>query len=215
MGITTMRGRPVGRLGLAGNLNMDQPFVRQARDAGIDYFFFYNNSYRAMIEGLKAVLAQDREKLCVAAGSEARDPLTLRRTLDEIRKELNVDTLDLFFAEYVSPADDMDEVQVALGELHRWKEEGMIRYVGATVHSRDLALDLIACGSVEVLMHRYNMAHRGAEDRVLPAAVAFEIPVIAFTCTRWGSLLEGHPAWDGAAPSAGDCYRYAIEHPNC
>ncbi len=127
MGITTMRGRPVGRLGLAGNLNMDQPFVRQARDAGIDYFFFYNNSYRAMIEGLKAVLAQDREKLCVAAGSEARDPLTLRRTLDEIRKELNVDTLDLFFAEYVSPADDMDEVQVALGELHRWKEEGMIR----------------------------------------------------------------------------------------
>ncbi len=39
-------------------------------------------------------------------------------------------------------------------------------------------------------MHRYNMAHRGAEDRVLPAAVAFEIPVIAFTCTRWGSLLE-------------------------
>jgi aryl-alcohol dehydrogenase-like predicted oxidoreductase len=59
-------------------------------------------------------------------------------------------------------------------------------------------------------MHRYNMAHRGAEERVFPAALAAEVPVIAFTATRWGTLLEGHAAWRGAVPGAVDCYRFAL-----
>jgi aryl-alcohol dehydrogenase-like predicted oxidoreductase len=62
-------------------------------------------------------------------------------------------------------------------------------------------------------MHRYNMAHRKAEDKVLPAAVQARIPVIAFTCTRWGSLLTGHPNWQDRVPQAADCYRYALQHP--
>jgi aryl-alcohol dehydrogenase-like predicted oxidoreductase len=212
MDITTMRGNPVGRVGLAGNPNMDQSCVRRAREAGIDYLFFYNDTYTAMTEGLKAVLSEDREEVCVAAGSKARDAATLRRTLDEMRIRLGVETVDVFFAEYVSPSDGMDAVMDTLDELHRWKEKGTIRYVGASVHSRELALELIECGRVEILMHRYNMAHRGAEDKVFPAAIAAQIPVVAFTCTRWGSLLQGHGSWDGTVPRAGDCYRYALDH---
>jgi hypothetical protein len=37
--------------------------------------------------------------------------------------------------------------------------------------------------------------------------------VIAFTATRWGSLLRGHPDWKEAPPSALDCYRFAAAHP--
>ncbi len=62
-------------------------------------------------------------------------------------------------------------------------------------------------------MHRYNMAHRKAEERVLPAAQQAGIPVVAFTCTRWGSLLKGHPNWHKQVPQASDCYRYALGHP--
>ena len=39
-------------------------------------------------------------------------------------------------------------------------------------------------------MHRYNMAHHKAADEVFPAAVRSQTPVIAFTATRWGTLLE-------------------------
>ena len=213
MEITTMGGQPVSRLGLAGNPGMDRACAALARQAGVDYFFFYNDSFTSMIEGVGEVLKENREEVCVATGSEVRQRRALRRYLEQMQKRLDVDVVDLFFAEYVSPADDMDEVMEALEEFHRWKEEGTIRYVGATVHSRELAVELIECGRVEVLMHRYNMAHRGAEEKVLPAALTGDLPVVAFTCTRWGSLLEGHRDWQGPVPNAGDCYRYALHHP--
>lgn len=62
-------------------------------------------------------------------------------------------------------------------------------------------------------MLRYNMAHRKAESQVLPAAQSAGLPVIAFTCTRWGNLLKGHPQWHEPTPTATDCYRYALHHP--
>lgn len=62
-------------------------------------------------------------------------------------------------------------------------------------------------------MHRYNMAYRKAEAEVLLAARQAEIPDIAFTCTRWGTLLKGHPNWQAEVPQASDCYRYALQHP--
>ena len=58
-----------------------------------------------------------------------------------------------------------------------------------------------------------HIAHRKAEEQVLPAAHAVGLPVVAFTCTRWGSLLKGHPQWPTVAPTAVDCYRYALAHP--
>jgi aryl-alcohol dehydrogenase-like predicted oxidoreductase len=64
----------------------------------------------------------------------------------------------------------------------------------------------------EVLMHRYNMAHQGAEEAVLPTALQLDVPVVAYTCTRWGSLLQGHEAWTGGIPAASD-YRYSLDHP--
>ena len=39
------------------------------------------------------------------------------------------------------------------------------------------------------------------------------MPVLAFTATRWGSLLGGHPQWSGTVPTAADCYRFVLEHP--
>lgn len=61
-------------------------------------------------------------------------------------------------------------------------------------------------------MHRYNMAHRKAEEKVFPAAIQAKIPVVAFTCTRWGSLLKGHSNWQYQPPTAADCYRYALHN---
>lgn len=98
-------------------------------------------------------------------------------------------------------------------QMWQWKAEGKIRYVAVTTHNRPLAMKLINSGRVEVLMHRYNMAHRGSEEQVLPAAQAVGIPVVSFTNTRWGSLLKGHPEWDGAIPTAADCYRFVLNHP--
>ena len=214
--ITTQLNQPVQPLGLAGNPNMEEDCVTSAYEAGINYFFFYNQSYPILIDELKSLLCDNRESIVVATGSESRNLKTLRTYLDQIRRQLEVDTVDVFYAEYVAPGDDMETMLGAGGvfdELHQWKAEGLIRYVGATTHNRPMAIELVESGRLDVLMHRYNMAHRGAEEQVLPAALNAGVPVVAFTCTRWGSLLTGHQDWDGPVPSAANCYQYVLHHP--
>ena len=214
--ITTLLNQPVQPLGLAGNPNMEEGCVTAAYDAGINYYFFYNQSYPILIKELKSVLGNNRESIVVATGSESRNLKTLNSYLDQIRSQLEVEAVDVFYAEYVSPGDDMATLLGTGGvfdELHRWKAEGLIRYVGATTHNRPMAVELVESGRIDVLMHRYNMAHRGAEEQVLPAALNAEVPVVAFTCTRWGSLLTGHQDWDGPVPTAANCYQYVLHHP--
>lgn len=214
--LETVQGDAVRPIGLAGNPDTKRGFVEIAFDAGVNYFFFYNLSFRGMVDGLKPLLKAHRERAVLATGTESREPGEMRAYFDRVRGLLGVDTVDLFFAEYVSPSDDMEDVLGrggAVDEIAKWKDEGKVRYVGATAHSRPLSLELIRSGRVEVLMHRYNMAHRKSEAQVLPAAEAAGVPVVAFTCTRWGSLLEGHPGWGGPVPTAADCYRYVLRHP--
>ncbi len=184
-----------------------------ALEAGVNLFFFYNLGFTGLMDGL-ARLGR-RKDVFRATGSESRNPAEVEDYLSEVEGRLSADPVDLFFAEYVHPGDDLDRLLAddgVVGLLHRWKAEGRIRYVGATAHNRPLARRLLESGRIDVLMHRYNMAHRGAEEAVLPAALARRIPVVAFTCTRWGGLLAGHPRWSGPVPSAADCYRFALEH---
>lgn len=210
MDIVTQQGQPASILGLAGNPKMDLSCVPIAYAAGINYFFFYDLSNDHLLDGIKRLT--ERENILVATGSETRTIRELNQYLDKVRRRLDIDVVDAFFIEYVSPSDDLNLVQAILDELYVWKEQGRIRYVGASTHNRQSALELIKARKCDVLMHRYNMAHRQAEETLLPAALQAKIPVVAFTCTRWGSLLSGHPDWHKSVPSAADCYRYALRN---
>jgi aryl-alcohol dehydrogenase-like predicted oxidoreductase len=57
-----------------------------------------------------------------------------------VRQYLDVDVVDVFFAEYVTPNEDIAQIWPVLDELWAWKERGLIRYVGVTTHNRALAL---------------------------------------------------------------------------
>jgi aryl-alcohol dehydrogenase-like predicted oxidoreductase len=49
---------------------------------------------------------------------------------DSVRDRLKIDEVDVFFAEYISPDDDMTQVEAMLDALHEWKSEGLIRSKG-------------------------------------------------------------------------------------
>src|SRR5262249_1576777 len=78
---------------------------------------------------------------------------------------------------------------------------------------RSLAGRLAADPRVDVLMHRFNMAHRKAAREVFPVAARARTPVVAFTATRWGTLLEPNADWPGPTPTASGCYRYCLTRP--
>ncbi|MBT3605831.1 MAG: aldo/keto reductase [Candidatus Latescibacteria bacterium] len=211
--LQTQQNEPLCPLGLAGNPDGGSGCVTDAVRAGINAFFFYNLSFKALIHEIKETATAQRASMFVATGTEDRDVAGVRAYFNEVQKALQLDTVDAFFAEYVAPGDSLDDVRRVLDEIHQWKMDGKVRYVGASVHDRSLALQLLQGGHIDVLMHRYNMAHRKSEDEVLPLAVKMGIPVVSFTNTRWGSLLKGHAKWQGSVPSAADCYRFVMRHP--
>ncbi|HEY9602751.1 MAG TPA: aldo/keto reductase [Allocoleopsis sp.] len=210
MYLATLKGQPASILGLAGHQGMDASCVALAFESGVNYFFFYDLSHKSMLSGLKPLVATQREQVFIATGSDDRDLDRWRQYLEQVRRYLDVDVVDVFFAEYVTPSEDIAQIWSVLDELWDWKKRGLIRYVGATTHNRAIALELIKSDRIEILMYRYNMAHRKAEECVFPMAQQVGIPVVAFTCTRWGQLLQGHPEWQREIPTAADCYRYAL-----
>ena len=67
------------------------------------------------------------------------------------------------------------------------QRRGAVRMLGLTSHQRPLAAEWARSGLLDMLMIRYNAAHRGAEREVFPVTDARGVPVIAYTALRWGA----------------------------
>lgn len=215
--LTTLDGTPASCLGLAAGLKQDPRCVRRAFAGGINYFFFYGPGNKSFIDELAALVRRKREQIIVATGSGSRRVEGLRLARRKLATLLGIDLIDVFFIEYVHPGDNPDVMfckNGVLDELRQWKESGLVRFVGATAHDRSLAGRLVADPRVDVLMHRFNMAHRKAAHEVFPVAAKVRKPIVAFTATRWGTLLEPHADWPGPPPTASDCYRYCLGQPS-
>jgi aryl-alcohol dehydrogenase-like predicted oxidoreductase len=215
--LTTLDGTPASCLGLAAGLKQDPGCVRRAFAGGINYFFFYGPGSTSFIEELAGLVTRKREQIFVATGSGSRRIAGLRAARRKLAGLVGIALIDLFFLEYVHPGDNPDVIfgrNGVLDELRQWKERGWVRFVGATAHDRSLARRLAADPRVDVLMHRFNMAHRKAAHEVFPAATKVRTPIVAFTATRWGTLLEPHADWPGSPPAASDCYRYCLAQPS-
>lgn len=216
MQIACINGAAATSLALAAHSDQDPACVPRAVEQGINFLFFYGLGQRAFIEAIKPIARTQRDQILIATGSGARSRSGLQAARRKILAALGTEIIDIFFAEYIHPGDQPETIfgnGGVLDELQRWKANGWIRYVGASVHDRKLAKQLARDGRVEVLMHRFNMAHRKAADEVFPAALRAQTPVVAFTATRWGTLLQSHPEWPDRPPAAADCYRYCLRQP--
>jgi aryl-alcohol dehydrogenase-like predicted oxidoreductase len=214
--ISTASGKPASVLGLAAHAEPSPGCIERAFDLGINYFFFYGPGHREFVAELKRLAQSRRDDLILASGSGARKAGGLKTARRKVLAAASVETIDIFFAEYINPGDDLNAIfgnAGVLDELQKWKSDGLIRYVGATSHDRKLAKRLADDARVDVLMHRFNMAHRKAAAEVFPTAIDAQTPVVAFTATRWGTLLKERPAWPGEPPSAADCYRFCLAQP--
>jgi aryl-alcohol dehydrogenase-like predicted oxidoreductase len=211
--ISSICGTAASGLGLAAYPDQDPQCVRRAFEAGINYFFFYGPGHKEFITALGPIAARLRDKVILASGSGARTNSGLRTARRKILSALDNDLLDIFFAEYINPSDRPAAIfggGGVLDELQQWKANGWIRYVGASSHDRKLARRLAQDSRVDVLMQRFNMAHRKAATEVFPSAIEARTPIVAFTATRWGTLLKSHPKWPSAPPTAVDCYRFCL-----
>ncbi len=85
----------------------------------------------------------------------------------------------------------------------------------AVVPEPPLAAEIAASGQCDLLMIRYNAAHRGAETEIFPVTTQQQVPVVAYTGLRWGALLKSTPddPPDFVPPPAREWYRFILANP--
>ena len=208
----------VVRLGLAtrGNTCLTADSILTAVDQGIDYLNWCGHP-DGMRDAIRR-LGPKRRQVKIAVQFKARTGKHAQRELHSLLDDLQTDYLDVANYYYVEHADEWAEITAAGGAaevLAEARQAGRVRAIGLTSHQRRLAAKIAESGQLDLLMVRYNAAHRGAEEDVFPVTSRLKLPVVAFTCLRWGALLKSTPDDPPgyAVPPASDWYRFALCHP--
>lgn len=208
----------VCRLGLAtrGNTSLGADDVALAVERGVTWLNWcgHPDGMRDYIRGLGG----DRGRVQVAVQFEARSADDARRELDETLEALGTEYVDALTYYYLEHETEWQEILGPGGAaevVEAARAEGRVRLIGATSHQRPLAAAMAESGRLDLLMIRYNAAHRGAEGDVFPVTERLGLPVVAFTCTRWSALPRPTPDDPAgfAPPSFAECYRFVLCQP--
>jgi aryl-alcohol dehydrogenase-like predicted oxidoreductase len=208
----------VTRLGLAtrGDTRLEPDDVLEALRRGVDYL-----NWCGQPDGLSAAvrsLGARRREVFVAVQVESRTADGVERELHGLLNELGTDYVDVATYYYVESEDEWQEITAPGGAaeaLEAARASGRVRAIGVTSHQRLLAARMARSGRLDLLMVRYNAAHRGAEADVFPLAQELGLPVVTYTGLRWGALLQPTPDDPPgfAPPPAADWYRFVLCHP--
>ena len=204
----------VCRIGLSATYRPGRATIHKALDEGLNYFQFFGFDTQ-MTAVLRDSIGARRDRYVLATGAYnlVWTHQNLRRTLDRRLRQVRTGYIDIFHFFGVTRRKYFT-AQVRR-ELQAVRESGLVRAVAISTHDRGLAVELLREGTLDAAMVHYNAAGRAAEQDVFPRLADSSPPVVAFTATRWGSLLRPPPGYpDGArVPTAGMCYHFVLSNP--
>lgn len=203
-------GRQVFRLGLSGSYWPGEAALRMGIEEGMNYLFWYYWDQQ-MTRVLREVLPGRREDYLVATGMSNLGSWWLQHAVESCLRRLRTDYIDIFHIFWLG---DGKLGSRMLEKLQSLREEGKIRNIAVSTHSRRYAGELVRKGELDVLMMRYNAAHRGAEQDIFPFLATSDPGVVSYTATRWRKLLRAPRGWKGRVPTAGECYRFVLGNPH-
>jgi predicted aldo/keto reductase-like oxidoreductase len=215
-------GKPVCRLGLAsrGGSALSADDVLDALGRGVNFLNWPGEADTPggadAVSDAVAALGRQRDSVVVCAQFGARSAANAAEEMRSILATLSTDFLDVLTFYYVEALEEWRSLigpRGALAYCRAAQRDGLIRSIGITSHQRPLAAEIARSRLLDVLMIRYNAAHRGAEREVFPVTDEMGIPVIAYTGLRWGALLEPTPGDPPGfhVPRAPDWYRFVLQ----
>jgi aryl-alcohol dehydrogenase-like predicted oxidoreductase len=219
-------GIPVCRLGLgftgylASTLTPED--VHHAIDCGVN-FLNWSGLAEGPVSGdvltaTVSALGRARESVVICAQFGARNAEDAAEELESALTVLGTNYIDVLTLYYVEQPQEWAELTApdgALSYLQNAKRDGRVRRIGITSHQRKLAAQMADSGMLDLLMIRYNAAHRGAEREIFPVTQRLGLPVIAYTALRWGALLKATPDDPPGftVPPAPSWYRFVLQNP--
>lgn len=204
-------GLTVSRLGLGSSYGLPGKEVERAYDRGINLLFWGLRRRSDFGSGVRNIAARDRDGVVIAVQSYTRVAALMGCSLDSARRTLKVDQVDLLCLGWWNDAPPQRILDAAL----RLRDKGAVKHLMISSHLRPKFEQLARMDAFSSIMVRYNAGHPGAETDVFPKLPDRRPGVLAFTATRWGSLLdpglipEGEPV-----PRGSDCYRFVLSNPN-
>lgn len=221
-GRTGLRVTPLGLADLA--FRADEPPTRGQMTADdVERAFYEHGLTTFLVASMMTSICEGVRRL-IKAGH--RDALTLislsgfvpfawaqRRTFEENARAVGTDHLDVYLQGWVRG--HWHVAGRSWPFMRSLKETGRVRAIGFSCHDRQLALSLARELEPDVMMLRYNAAHRGVEREVFEPLAEKRPAIIAYTSTRWGMLLRPVPSEGFPAPlRAPECYRFVLAHPS-
>ncbi len=191
--------------------------IRRAVDVGIDWVdtapAYGTGHSEELLGGLLPTLPRRPHvftKVSLRWGAQRRivhslKAASVRSEIDESRRRLGVESLDLVHVHWPIPDEDIEEGWRTLAEQ---KDLGRVRHIGVSNFSVAQIERAAAIAPVESLQPPYSLVHPEAEEELLPYARAHRIGVVVYSPMGSG-LLTGAMTAERVARLAPDDWRKA------
>ena len=189
-------GLEVSRIGFGGipimRLAEDEAIkvVQRCLDLGVT-FLDTANGYGTSEERIGKAIAGRREQIVIATKTGARDRATAQEHLELSLKRLNTDYIDLWQFHNISTFEAYDQVLGPDGAMEAAQEAlqaGVIRHIGLSSHSMDIALKAVPSGHFETVQFPFNFVTNEAATELIPLAHKHDVGFISMKPMAGGLL---------------------------
>lgn len=204
----------VSRLGIGAGYGVPAAAVEKAyREHGINYLY-WGSRRPGMREAIRTLAPTERDRLVIAIQTYDHTGWFIERSVEKGLRALGIEHADILILGWHNHVPGKRILEAAL----RLRERGRIRFLAMSGHNRKNhgRVAAMAGSPIDVLMCRYNAAHRGAETEIFPFLPERDRPgVTTYTATRWGQLLKPGKIPPGERPlTSAECYRFVLSNPS-
>jgi len=205
-------GLEVKKMGIGSDAGISADAIEWAFERGVNYFYWGSRRRPGMKQAIRKLAKSHREKMVIALQSYDYTGLALEPMCVRGLRALQIDYADVLILGMRNRPLPRRILEKALG----LRERGLARHLCVSAHDRSAYRQHLDLGAFDLVMVRYNAAHRGAEQDVFPLLAREKKPgVICYNSTRWGHLFD--PRWmpEGErTPEPTDLYRYVLSNPS-
>jgi aryl-alcohol dehydrogenase-like predicted oxidoreductase len=238
----------VSCLALGGGGHISSEDTMYAFDKGINYFFYSSDLHHYLYSSMAPTLrklcglgSSVREQVVLGLVTYmVKTPEAVLSSLLDQFIDLKMDYIDVLFWGWIDNDNAADfskcidasydlrgpnsvyqrTIEQMFYTSERMKKMGIVRYIGASFHSHELAQQWLNSPLLDVVMVRHNIAHRGAQQKVFahlddrdpnrPGIMTFKSAGMQTNVSAVPPFLPSG-CWQ---PSIPDLYRYSLSQ-NC